>query len=764
MPRTPVTIALPVWNSWETTRGCLDALRQTMGIRDQVIVVDNGSSDATTSAPARYPWIEYIRHEENRGFGAACNAALARARHEIVVFLHNDTIPLGRWIEPLVEALSDAAVAAAGPVSNNAPGSQWATGAGYGDGGDMRRFARAWAHAHRHEQIGTERLNSFCLAARRTAVQEIGGFDEGYHSGGYDDDDLCQRLVQSGHTLVIRPGSFVHHAGQVTFAANGTDWFDEKEKCRHRFARLHGADAVTAHPAPLLSACIITKDERERLPDCLRSLEGVVDQVVIYDTGSTDDTVQIGRSNGATVIEGFWDDDFSRARNAALQHCQGEWIAWLDADETLCCDDHSELRRFLAGTPLDQDGWSVRIENLTGAGVGSQSIHHASRFFRRRRCEWAGRLHEQVARRGDHGPIRQYEMGGVAHLRHTGYLDAMLRSRDKAERNLRVAEAEIEQNDGWDRSYSLTSLARSLLLSGRIDEALSRIEEALSLGGNSITRRLAVSTAIDASVATGRLDEALEWCARFADEGAEPSAIDRVEVPVRLARGEFDRALVLLDRLEPDVTDSDGFATTTGSLAAQRAQALAGLGRFSEAADTLLCCLSEEGILDTHLGAVVEYLRESGRDLRDLAAAIPADRTHLFLAQVLQLQPEFADSVLEACLAGNVDQKTVLATASSLGLRLPVDRALMWSARLRAAGYGSACPLIRLAESDAAPADRARAAATAHAAFGDARAASLFSRALSDSSAQDRTIILAEASQLCPDLCAASESSLSSAR
>ena len=77
----------------------------------------------------------------------------------------------------------------------------------------------------------------------------------------------------------------------------------------------------------------------------------------------------------ATVLEGYWDDDFSRARNEALAACTGDWIAWLDADEMLRCPDVPALRASLARTGPEVDGFSVVIENTTGAGVGSMFVH-----------------------------------------------------------------------------------------------------------------------------------------------------------------------------------------------------------------------------------------------------------------------------------------------------------------------------------------------------------------------------------------------------
>ena len=201
-------------------------------------------------------------------------------------------------------------------------------------------------------------------------------------------------------------------------------------------------------------------------------------------------------------------------------------------------------------------------------------------------------------------------------------------------------------------------------------------------------------------------------------------------------------------------------------VAAYRATSLAELGRSSEAADVLITTLFDEGVLDTHLGALIDYLQQAGRPLTELAAVIPPGNAPSFLAQVLQLQPEPADAVLDACLGRMGNPDAVLAAAATLARRLPLDRSLLWSARLRAAGHGFACPVIGIATSAGAarPAGsagsgvsavlRARAAATAYAAFGDERAPGAFHAAFRDASPAEQQEILAEASQLCPALVA----------
>ena len=84
-----------------------------------------------------------------------------------------------------------------------------------------------------------------------------------------------------------------------------------------------------------LSLCAIAKNEEAALPKCLSSVKGVVDEIVLLDTGSSDRTVEIALDIGAKVYNFDWCNDFSAARNEALKYVQGDWVLVLDADEVL---------------------------------------------------------------------------------------------------------------------------------------------------------------------------------------------------------------------------------------------------------------------------------------------------------------------------------------------------------------------------------------------------------------------------------------------
>jgi GT2 family glycosyltransferase/tetratricopeptide (TPR) repeat protein len=768
MVRAPATVVIPVWNAWDLTRSCLDSLAPTLRPRDQVVVVDNGSRDGTAVGLRRYPWVEVITNAENRGFAPACNQGAAAARHGVVIFLNNDTVVPARWLEGLVAPLEDPGVVACGPRSNFVSGPQ-VLAVPYPEHSmaEMRRFAREWCDEHRGAASEVDRLVGFCLAVRTDAFRAVGGFDEVYEVGGYEDEDLCVRLRAAGGRLMISHESFVHHHGHATFDANGLSWRDvELTNREHYLAKFSSDEATTeAGAGPLVSACLIVKDEEESLPGCLASLADLADEVVIYDTGSTDSTVALARGAGAVVVEGYWDDDFGRARNSALAHCTGRWILWIDADEVLEGDLNS-LRARLQSSSVE--GYVVLIENESGNGWNSRSVHSACRLFRRGVGSWSGHLHEQV--QGPGGRLLALADQEDVRILHHGYTDAAMSRRQKADRNLALARAGVARlaARGIPKgpaarealAVASTNLARTLFVAGAYsdrpaplyEESLEQCAQAAQLATNPATRRFALRMGVEDLLALERLEEARTWADRLRRASHNPVLADILTGRILLAQGDDAGALVCLDRIGPCQIDDDGFEYRAQLVAPYRARALAALGRHGEAADILLAALAA-GSCDVHVGAILELLHADGRGPVDLVAAVPAELTRPVLAQLLQLAPEPADAVLEAWWQLRPAELAALAAAARVALQLPLVRTLEWSARVREKGLAGACPLLVLASDAGRPAaDRVRAAAVALGTFRDPGARTALAQALAEVPPADLGAVRAEVALLCPFL------------
>ncbi len=215
---------------------------------------------------------------------------------------------------------------------------------------------------------------------------------------------------------------------------------------------------MSAEP-PLLSLCMIVRDEESDLPACLASARELVDEIVVADTGSTDGTVAVAERAGAHVVHAPWENDFAKARNASLAPARGRFILVLDADERLDAPDVASLRRRLASTK--DEAFTIEIHSpLEG---GSVTVTPITRLFRNRpEHRYEGRVHEQilaaVARRAGTEGLSPPPSG--LRVQHHGYLAEARRKKAKGERNEALLRAAIA--DAPDDPRSLYLLAREI--------------------------------------------------------------------------------------------------------------------------------------------------------------------------------------------------------------------------------------------------------------------------------------------------------------
>lgn len=138
-----------------------------------------------------------------------------------------------------------------------------------------------------------------------------------------------------------------------------------------------------------LSASLIVKNEKDHIEAVLKSLAGF-DEIVVCDTGSTDNTVELARKYTPHVFTDYtWNDHFAEARNHALSKCTGDWVLSIDGDEVLEEGGLEKIKAIIAGATEKQKNFSVR---MTSQG----HVHYLARLFKREGTEWVGRAHETI--------------------------------------------------------------------------------------------------------------------------------------------------------------------------------------------------------------------------------------------------------------------------------------------------------------------------------------------------------------------------------
>ena len=222
----------------------------------------------------------------------------------------------------------------------------------------------------------------------------------------------------------------------------------------------------------LLAAALIVRDEAELLPACLASLAGVVDEIHVHDTGSTDGTPELAARYGAAVTRGDWTDDFAAARNEAQSTSPAAWVLAVDADHRVTADPGA-LRGLLATATTD-----ALLVDVDDAHHANPYRQRETRLYRPDRASWAGRVHERLVRPDLSVPDRAPVPASVLLLRHVGYSTHAGRIR-RAERNLALARALLGDLAADGANLDRERIARTLMDVGRDCAAAERRQEAV---------------------------------------------------------------------------------------------------------------------------------------------------------------------------------------------------------------------------------------------------------------------------------------------
>jgi O-antigen biosynthesis protein len=214
-----ISIVIPVYNKLEYTKKCLVSLKkntQEIFLND-VILVDNASSDGSEAYLKKMDWIKYIKNKENLGFAKACNQGAKKSSGEIIVFLNNDTEVQNKWLEPLLEKLKNDEVAIVGSkllFPNNT-----IQHAGVVISND--KLPRHIYYQDDPSRPYVNRVREFkavtaaCMAVRREVFFQVNGFDEEYING-MEDIDLCLKIYEKGFKVVYNPKSVIIHHESVS--------------------------------------------------------------------------------------------------------------------------------------------------------------------------------------------------------------------------------------------------------------------------------------------------------------------------------------------------------------------------------------------------------------------------------------------------------------------------------------------------------------------------------------------------------------------
>lgn len=222
-----------------------------------------------------------------------------------------------------------------------------------------------------------------------------------------------------------------------------------------------------------ISACIIAKNEENKIGSCLKHLKNYVDEIIVVDTGSIDKTKQIAYEYTDDVYDFSWLDDFSEARNYSIAKASNEYILIIDCDERIESFDRYKLEELIKGNP-DKVGRILRRNKYHRGEQSYTYVERVNRFFPKSSYHYEGSIHEQIVSiRND--AIKTYDIPIEAD--HDGYEGALEQRREKTQRNIHLLLKELGKSPR--DTYLLYQLGKSYYMEEDFLSAYQYFDKAL---------------------------------------------------------------------------------------------------------------------------------------------------------------------------------------------------------------------------------------------------------------------------------------------
>lgn len=479
------------------TRRCIESVRLRTDEPYELIVMTG--SDANASVLRSLCALSVVSPLAGGPKQTTYERAIEQCTGRHIVLLNDRITVTTGWLRRMLRALHlDKSIAVVGPCCNAGSGAQG--GPPVHDSSLLDGLAWEWGKAHDGMIEDAAALMPSCLLLSIRMLKQL---------GTPEPIRVLAQLAKTGRRAVVARDSYVHSSGEpeaiidrpTKSAPLASTWRAEPD----------GSDLVLVRDRPPISLCMIVRDSARTLGRCLRSIRPWVSEMIVVDTGSVDGTPELARRLGARVFHFPWCCDFAAARNESIRHACGQWIFWMDADDTMNGVNGRRLME-LAAEPARPNllGYVMQVHCPGGGHRGDVTVvDHVKLFQNRPDLRFQGRIHEQIlpAIRRAGGEVGWTDV----YVTHSGADYSAAGRRRKFARDVRLLHLELR--DRPNHSFTLFNLGMTHADVGEHSTAADYLRQSLdrSEAGESHVRKIYALLAASLSHLQ-RNTEAYETC------------------------------------------------------------------------------------------------------------------------------------------------------------------------------------------------------------------------------------------------------------
>ncbi len=239
------TIIIPCKDGLPYTKACLKSIERNTNAPHKIIVVDDGSGPETQQFLKKQRLCEVIRNQKNLGFPFSSNKGASKVKSNFFVIMNNDVEVTENWLTMLLDTMkANPKIGILGPTTNRISGPQQDPNAHYNSRAELQKYAETIRNRKPPRVEYWPRIVFFCVMIRTALYKQIGGLDENFGLGNFEDDDYCLRATLTGWNCAIDHNVFVHHYGSKTFGKMRKDFAKLLEHNKKYFMQKWGSSKL----------------------------------------------------------------------------------------------------------------------------------------------------------------------------------------------------------------------------------------------------------------------------------------------------------------------------------------------------------------------------------------------------------------------------------------------------------------------------------------------------------------------------------------